>query len=483
MYSDDYDSLDDEALVPRKNKTTPPPPPIYSFEDLESFQIKFSTKHVIICAVDFETVDNYVGSDLDKMSEIGITIYDPRTSPSTSTLFNTTSTTSQSNKHLEDLGRLTTAHHILIDEWKHETEMTCKAFWHKGRKNKSGKPHKARPYHCQFARSTVLSRDESINWLKALLRRLTTQNRTAEEIKNGDEREVRLLFWDSGLEDRIFCQADIHLPELGKDIQGWDLQAWCPFRIRFNNGVNNGQASGEMAFASLGVLGTTSTTVLHNATNDTVAQLLSFLRMTVMTEDEWKAWFDERVDFSPISIDWLDESIYEDNISRAPRTQKRHQPRTPMQGHGNHVTYNGKHGQCSNTKPSSSWKEPRHRGNYNRHCQNGTPGPCNTTSPSNTRLQESHQQVTTLRQNLGPEAANVTGAVTEIASLSQEMGNIHLQDSDVHIQVKCGATEVEKGYEGDHSSGRKGGASRKQRARKKKAVKREECSRQIPGLS
>ncbi|KAL0466341.1 hypothetical protein QR685DRAFT_557294 [Neurospora intermedia] len=473
MYSDDYDSLDDEALVPRKSKTTPSPPPVYSYKDLEAF--RFSTKHVIVCAVDFETVDNYVGSDVEKMSEIGVALYDPRITSSPYRTSETTPTTSQSNTHLEDLGRSVIAHHILVDEWKHETEMTCKAFWHKGRKNKSGKPHKARPYHCQFARSTVLSRDESINWLKALLRRLTTQNRTAEEIENGDEREVRLLFWDSGLEDRIFYQADIHLPELGKDIQGWDLQAWCPFRIRFNNGVNNGQASGEMAFASLGVLGTKSTTVLHNATNDTVAQLLSFLRMTVMTEDEWKAWFDERVDFAPISFDWVDQGIYDYNISLRPDARRQN---VGHWGKGKHP--DGKHEKRSQhgsfrNKNHSNARGPKHGSSHL--------GARTTSQDCHSHSKQFLQQKATAVQEIPTsKEENAPQAATKVASLTEAVNNLNLHPSGVQTLSSLLEVQAPEKKE-DQNLTKQGGLSRKQRQRKNKAAKREEGSRKIPGLA
>ncbi|EGO58678.1 hypothetical protein NEUTE1DRAFT_135779 [Neurospora tetrasperma FGSC 2508] len=369
MYSSDSDFLDsdNEVVAPRNggSKTTAAPPPVYSFDELQVF--KESTKQAVFCAIDFETVDDHIGADLQKMSEIGVAIYDLRDS-SSSPETTTNTCTSTSNTILEDLAKSTTAIHLLVEEWKHETETTCKAFWHRDRTKKAGVPHT----------STILGRDQSIEKLKAILQSLTSQNLTSAERENGDQRQVRLLFWDSGLEDRIFRQAGINLHELGSDIQAWDLQAWSPFRIRLDNGKNNGQAKGEEAFASLGVLGATDhvgnpTTILHNATNDTVAQLLAFLRFEVLKSGEWMAWFDDRINLSPISFDWLDESIYQDNISRAPGNQRRHQPRKRMQGHGNHIQ--GKHGQSLDAKQSSSWKEPLHGGNYNR--QNGTPGSSN----------------------------------------------------------------------------------------------------------
>ncbi|KAK3338870.1 hypothetical protein B0H65DRAFT_551636 [Neurospora tetraspora] len=83
----------------------------------------------------------------------------------------------------------------------------------------------------------------------------------------------------------MLCQAGINSHEIGNNIQAWDLQAWSPFRIPFNNGKNN------------------------------VAQLLAFLRLTVMKSGEWIAWFDDKIDLTPISVDWLDMTIYKHNIN------------------------------------------------------------------------------------------------------------------------------------------------------------------------
>ncbi|EAA29165.1 hypothetical protein GE21DRAFT_5340 [Neurospora crassa] len=78
-----------------------------------------------------------IGTDLEKMSEIGAAVYDPRVSPSSSKT-TTNTCTSTSNTTLEDLAKSTTASHFLVEEWKHETETTCKAFWHRDRKKKTG---------------------------------------------------------------------------------------------------------------------------------------------------------------------------------------------------------------------------------------------------------------------------------------------------------------------------------------------------------
>ncbi|KAK3399737.1 hypothetical protein B0T20DRAFT_451946 [Sordaria brevicollis] len=327
MYSDHSDFYGDdsdlEGELPRKakSKTTIAPPLVSSFEALQAFKNKLG--EAIICAIDLETVDNHHGTELQKMSEIGIAVYDPREAsktPSNAIPHASETKHSVSNDLLMEIAKSIMAYHFLKDDWKGETEITCKAFWHKK------KPHIARPYHCVFALSTIMSSSQCIESLKVILQNLTSQNLTAEERQSGHQRQVRVVFWDSGLEDKVFRQANIHLSELGHDIETWDLQAWWPFKARFSNGKNRGLARGEVAFECLGVVGAGNETILHNATNDAVAQLLAFQRMMVIGEPEWKTWFDDRIDFEPISFAWLDPKIYQGNIRRAP-VRQRYQPR------------------------------------------------------------------------------------------------------------------------------------------------------------
>ncbi|KAK3399736.1 hypothetical protein B0T20DRAFT_477577 [Sordaria brevicollis] len=333
MYPSGEYSSDDEVS---KAVTSPAPPVVLSFQGLFSF--KDGVKDTILCSIDFEQVDHVrQGTDLARMSEIGVAIYDPRLVRSTPP--GETSTTPNLNETFIQLVRSMIAYHIIIGEWQGMTENTCRAFWHKDRTNRSGmfmrgKAHTARPYHCQFARSTIMKRDEAIEWLKKLLKSLTTQILTAEESEKGEEREVRLLFWNSLLEDKIFHEAGIGLPEVGKNIQGWDLQSWMPFRCRFR-----GQAGGEKAFRSLGVLGTAPDTVLHNATNDATSQLLGLLRLlATSSEDEWETWLTQKVDLPPIALDWIDKSIYEHNINMSPEvTSRNRKSRQPRSNYGNRV--------------------------------------------------------------------------------------------------------------------------------------------------
>ena len=73
------------------------------------------------------------------MSEIGIAIYDTR-SPRSPSQAASNAQQSTSTVVLEDLAKNVIARHVLIDEWKAETEVTCNAFWHRNRGNKPGRP-------------------------------------------------------------------------------------------------------------------------------------------------------------------------------------------------------------------------------------------------------------------------------------------------------------------------------------------------------
>ncbi|KAK3502273.1 hypothetical protein B0T13DRAFT_486915 [Neurospora crassa] len=294
----DSDSCDlDEGLNIPGRIGASNPPAVYSFADLHDFRNQI--KDVVVIA----------------MSEIGIATYDPRQSK--------TSSGAISKPSLESIAKAITAEHIIIDQWKGITERTCPAFYY--RKNtkqphKAPAPHKARPYHCMFARSTIgLSKEQGVERLKDVLRQATVSNLTADEMKTGAERQVRIIVWCAEMEEKIFSQAGVNLDDLGSDIKMWDFQIWMPFRLRFPHY----RTAGETVFASLGVVGASdlegqSSTVLHNATNDTVAEVLAFLRFLVMAEAEWGSWLNEKVDLTPISFDWVDKTIYEHNIAQSP---------------------------------------------------------------------------------------------------------------------------------------------------------------------
>ena len=289
--------LDEDISIPGSIGVSAPPA-VYSFKDLDACRTQM--RDTVFLAVDFECVDHrnqeFPKDDYRKMSEIGIATYDRRqtkTQPVASQ-FQTPSNVTTSNARLKQIAKDITAEHVMIREWQGTTEKTCPAFFHvKNTKkpNKPPAPHRARPYHCMFARSTIgLSKEQGMERLKDAIRQATVSNLTAYEKERGLQRQVRIISWCSNMEERIFRQAGIHLDELGSDVKMWDLQIWMPFRLRFPDY----RTGGDTAFASLGIVGELDSeghlsTVLHNATNDAVTEVLALLRFMVMKEAEWDA--------------------------------------------------------------------------------------------------------------------------------------------------------------------------------------------------
>lgn len=220
--------------------------------------------------------------------------------------------------------------------------------------SKAPAPHKARPYHCSFARPTIgLSKEQGVERLKDILRQATVSNLIADERKRGVERQVRLIVWCAEMEEKIFGPAGINLGDLGCDIKMWDFQIWMPFRLRFPHY----RTAGETVFTSLGVVGAldsegNSSTILHNATNDTVGEFLAFLRFMMMPKAEWDAWLNEKVDLTPISFDWVDKTIYEHNIAQIPTPKSKGKDRGKPRGE---KSYNKKQPR-NNTEPQQSHK-------------------------------------------------------------------------------------------------------------------------------
>ncbi|KAK3399739.1 hypothetical protein B0T20DRAFT_391306 [Sordaria brevicollis] len=119
------------------------------------------------------------------------------------------------------------------------------------------------------------------------------------------------------MEETVFREAGLDLTAMStsSSIKIWDMQIWSVFQIRFGKP----QTKGETAFGSLGALGNVS--ILHNATNDCVAQMLSLLKLLHISDEEWKAWFGtQRVDLPPMSMDCVDPAIYRHNFASRPRS-------------------------------------------------------------------------------------------------------------------------------------------------------------------
>lgn len=155
---------------------------------------------------------------------------------------------SYQDNDLSSLARHIKAEHIIDYQCQWCTEETCT--------NPTIHPpgnlrprHYARPYHCQFAHSTIKTKDESFPWLIDFITTLTKQSLTPEEKASGKQRKIKILFWDYRTEMEVLDaeEVNIDLKGLGTDIELWDLQTWSPIvrvffpwpdeRMRVNCGV------------------------------------------------------------------------------------------------------------------------------------------------------------------------------------------------------------------------------------------------------
>ncbi|KAK3484943.1 uncharacterized protein B0T23DRAFT_433244 [Neurospora hispaniola] len=154
--------------------------------------------------------------------------------------------------------------------------------------------------------------------LAEIVKDLSIQNLTEQEKAAGITRNIKVIVWDSHCEESTFYHGGLDLATLCPSIELWDIQIWYPFRARFHDNPNskNAKTKGEKAFSSLGALGTGLP--LHNGCNDTVVQLIAFLRFMLMTEAEWVTWFDNKADLAPISFGWVDPAIHQRNLAMAP---------------------------------------------------------------------------------------------------------------------------------------------------------------------
>ncbi|KAK3946763.1 hypothetical protein QBC32DRAFT_225527 [Pseudoneurospora amorphoporcata] len=294
--------------------TTPPPPMVVNHADM--MRCAKDVEDTIFLTMDCEGVDHLYmytkkgepqPSSYQKLSEVGIAVYDPRERIQTAT-------TNQSC--VDDLGALIRAYHTIIHQYRRYTEETCPAGFHRGTKKGPAKPYPARPYHCKFAKSIFRTAAEAMGDIKQLVGELLRKNRTESEIRDGVDCKVCVLFWAAGMEEDVLREGGVDLTGMSSQIKVWDMQIWSVFQIRFNRT----QTKGETAFGSLGALGKSS--ALHNATNDAVAQMLSLLKLLHITEAEWHAWHVDRVDLPPMSMGWVDPRILSGNFNSRPRTLK-----------------------------------------------------------------------------------------------------------------------------------------------------------------
>ncbi|KAK3338869.1 hypothetical protein B0H65DRAFT_551635 [Neurospora tetraspora] len=335
--------------------TATEPTLVWDYETLRKFRQVLGREDPVILSVDFENVDHLVGAGIthyEKMSELGVAIYDTKKRPSSN---DRPKAGDNSNRRLESLAKFIISEHIITEEFRNKTEETCDAPYHRRADKNPGLAHHARPYHCRFVESTFLSKEDTIQRLRTLIQDVSTQNLTDDEKAAGATRAIKIITWASHCEESTFYHGGLNPASLGLNIELWDYQLWYPFRARFHENPNsrNAKTKGEKAFSSLGALG--EGLPLHNGCNDTVAQLIAFLRFMVMTEGEWTAWFDQKVDLAPISFDWVSPNIYRSNLAKAPIPEPKVKGKGKWKGNqkgGNNRNYQG----YRQPKQTTSWK-------------------------------------------------------------------------------------------------------------------------------
>lgn len=271
--------------------TCPPPPVVYNFGDLVEFKKRYGD--TIFVSIDIENVDHQPKDHrpffmpLEKLSEMGLAVYDPRGPPSTN--------------EIQEIQGIQVKHHV-IDEWAWVTSKTCpnrSKAWHRG-------AHKASPYTASFCFSKVSSCKDVMSELSVFLQALQTQNLTPEEVANGVRREVILLSWDSNAESKLF--DDYAYDFIGRNnVKHWDLQLWLPVLTRFGHGNKTGA---EKFYETTGVLGSGENLVtLHNASNDAWAQIATLRRFFNISEDCFTRWIRAEHDMEPLDMGWVNPDI------------------------------------------------------------------------------------------------------------------------------------------------------------------------------
>ena len=126
------------------------------------------------------------------------------------------------------------------------------------------------------------------------------------------KRDVYVLFWGSGLEERIFGNSR-HNPFNEGGFILWDIQQWLP--IRSHHRVRAGERCPCWKFVSdVGLHGLTNK--LHNAANDSWAVLMGFVQILRMDEEafeEYCAGVGPGGGVADLGLSWVDKSILEDN--------------------------------------------------------------------------------------------------------------------------------------------------------------------------
>lgn len=126
------------------------------------------------------------------------------------------------------------------------------------------------------------------------------------------KRDVYVLFWDSGLEERIFGNSR-HNPFNEGGFILWDIQQWLP--IRSHHRVQAGDRCSCRKFVSdVGLHRLRNN--LHNAANDSWAVLMGFVQILRMDEEafeEYCAGGGPGGRVADLGLSWVDKSILADN--------------------------------------------------------------------------------------------------------------------------------------------------------------------------
>ncbi|EGZ72769.1 hypothetical protein NEUTE2DRAFT_106618 [Neurospora tetrasperma FGSC 2509] len=282
------------------------PPIIWHHDQLA--EIAHDLRDTILVALDFEMIDHprhqKVLSESQRMSELGIAVYDPRDA-----------TAASSTHTIEERLQKIHVRHYIASRWRKITPMTCDAFMHTTWPGKGAKivEHVAHPYDGVFARSRIRPAHAIRDKLQDILNRLPTRCLTAEEVAQGQRRPVILLFWDARLEIKIMSQWGIQLPAYPDpkkmNIELWDLQKWHNLQQARRNAETSDSAYNLLE--PLGVLACG-----HNAGNDVFAILAAFLYLLHSEEEVWSrymkdfTWFPEEY---MVKLDWVDAEVAEYN--------------------------------------------------------------------------------------------------------------------------------------------------------------------------
>ncbi|KAK3399742.1 hypothetical protein B0T20DRAFT_391310 [Sordaria brevicollis] len=268
----------------------PAPDAVNSFADLLKFKIKYIDS--IFVAIDIEMIDHQPPkraqlTQKEKLSEVGVAVYDPRAAPSSNS----------EAGHIQSI----TVQHTIVEEWAWVIDKTCpnrNKIWHRG-------IHKASPYTAAFCYSTVKQGPEILAHLIKYLESLKTQGLTDNEISAGNHRQVVILSWDATAETKLFHDYGYWCWDHG--IEHWDLQLWLPVLNRFGSQNKTGA---ERFYSTTGVLGSGDSSItLHNASNDAWAQVATLARFLYMSEETFDGWVSGSENLEPLNMSWVDRQI------------------------------------------------------------------------------------------------------------------------------------------------------------------------------